>query len=467
VQVAGADLLVEASVIRDNLATAAGDGGRGVNAEHSYTDANAPTNVTIRGAVIERNRDCGVCAFGSNLVVEDTVIRDTEPTIDGVHGRGINLQPSTGLGHPSTLSVTRSVVEGNHDTGIFVSGETTVEHSVVRRTMSDAHGAFGRGILAQVDQGMPFSFSLAKSLVEDNVETGVLMLGAQSTVEATAVRRSTVGRGIGVQTERGSGITSKLSLTTSLIDDNAVEGIYMGGGETAIDASVVRATRPDAAGNFGRGLGIQGDAVTGAPSTFVMSRSLIDQNYEAGAFFMGALATIESSAIIMAPNVHPLGAPSISMKPLDDWDVPSTVTIRSTLLEASATTAIDVLSSTATIEGSIVRNTRPRPLDGLFGDSLFIDSQTRPSTAKLIATRLEHGTRSALLSWGGHALLERSEFVCHAFDFDAGTTHLGTARFEDLGGNGCGCPIPDGTCKLVTTGIAPPEPLPPSAEGSM
>ena len=36
--------------------------------------------------------------------------------------------------------------------------------------------------------------------------------------------------------------------------------------------------------------------------------------------------------------------------------------------------------------------------------------------------------------------------------------------FDNQGGNACGCPEAGNSCKVVSTGIAPPNPLPPQMQ---
>jgi hypothetical protein len=47
---------------------------------------------------------------------------------------------------------------------------------------------------------------------------------------------------------------------------------------------------------------------------------------------------------------------------------------------------------------------------------------------------------------------------CHAVDLTAEPYKLSDFAFEDRGDNACGCPA-EPPCKVVTSHIAPPEPL--------
>ena len=51
------------------------------------------------------------------------------------------------------------------------------------------------------------------------------------------------------------------------------------------------------------------------------------------------------------------------------------------------------------------------------------------------------------------------ELVCNAFDLAGEAHNEQPFEFEDIGGNGCGCPEASGACKAISAGLAPPEPL--------
>ena len=284
-------------------------------------------------------------------------------------GRGVSIEPcgaACSSLQPANVTMRTSVVDQNHDIGLWVSGsEATVESSVIRRTAPNAlYEDGGRGLSAQAcfaDNGcMPTSHSLV--------------------------------------TVRGS-----------LVASNHDYGLFVSSSEASLIDSVVGDTVPrEADQNRGRGVGVQYscDAAGGCEAT------------------AGATMDVQGSLI---ENNHDLG--------------------------------FVVTGSVATIDRSIVRNTRPCAADDLYGDGVALFSHLAPATTTVTRSRIEDSSRGGLSNFGGAASLQGTLIRCAAFDLNGETYEDLEPAFEDLGDNLCGCPEATEECRLVSAGLNPPDPV--------
>ena len=93
--------------------------------------------MTLRTSLVEQNHGVGVLVQGSQATIESTVVRDTQPRSDGTSGNGIWVQESPSTPGRASLWLRTSLVERNHDTGVFVSGsDATVESTDTPRRRS-------------------------------------------------------------------------------------------------------------------------------------------------------------------------------------------------------------------------------------------------------------------------------------------------------------------------------------------
>jgi hypothetical protein len=286
---------------------------------------------------------------------------------------------------------------------VLVAGsKATVEASVVRETLRNESQIIGHGMSLQAHSttGAPSTLQLRTSLLQHNAVAGLFVHGSEATVEASVVRENMV-RGVEVQHDSTTGASSALQLRASLVEQNYATGVLVDGSDATVEATVVRQTQLNAQGLRGRGINAQSNDTTGAPSTLALARSIIEQSHEGGVFIIGSMATIE---------------------------------------------------------GCLVRDTLPNG-EAEGGSGILVLSGTGPASAIITATRTERSALAAVAAWGAHAALGSSALVCQAFDFDYETYQGNAATLEDLGDNLCGCPEATAACKAVSAGLEPPPPL--------
>ncbi|MEQ9324546.1 MAG: right-handed parallel beta-helix repeat-containing protein, partial [Polyangiaceae bacterium] len=192
IRVFGARGVVEDTVVRDIAPLADGTDGEGITATED--DLGTP-ELTVRRSVVERTSDAGILLSGGELVVEDSVVRDIEPSpAEQIRGRGIAVQYSLVHEAPAVGEIRRTVVSDAHEYGIFVwSSEALVEHVTVRQVDAPsvdlliANGIAAIHAPAAVEGAQ---LTLRQSLSERNGQTGVHVSGSDAVIEQVLVRDS-------------------------------------------------------------------------------------------------------------------------------------------------------------------------------------------------------------------------------------------------------------------------------------
>ncbi len=377
-----------------------------------------PTAVTIEGALLEQNYGLGVFVAGSDVTIEGTVVRTTLPRAsDQTFGRGINIQVNPNTGVRATVTLRASLLEQNHDLGMFVSGsDATIEGTVVRTTLPRAADqAYGRGISIQhnPDAAQRASVTLRASLLEQNQDAGVFVSGSDASIEGTVVRGTlplmsdqTGGHGINIQDDPDTGVRASATLRASLLDQNREVGVHVTGSDAIIEGTLVRNTLPRAADQaFGRGIHIQDSPGTAGRTSLTLRASLLVQNYDIGVLVLGA---------------------------------------------------------DASIEGTVVGTTLPRACDGLFGDGIVGFASPAPASIMISNCLIESSARVGVAVFGAHAGLATTALECNVIDLNEESFGGSAGTFDDQGGSGCGCGPEQAACKTVSAGLEPPAPLEPS-----
>jgi hypothetical protein len=429
---------------------------------------NAPAALLVRRSLVEQSHDFGVAIHGGQATVEASVVRGTLPNAQGLGGRGLNAQPLGSIA--GSLLLRQSLVEQNHEVGVFVAGaELTVEASVVRDTQPETPGTAGVGVNAQAHpDGAASTLLLLTSLVERNHAVGVFVTGSNATVEASAVRNTEPddmglgGLGIGAQADEITGAASTLTLKSSLVEQSRSTGVLVEGSSATIEACAVRDTQPDTFGHFGRGVNVEPTVMTATPATLALHASLVENSHEVGVYIAGSEALVEAS-VVRATELGVLGRYSrgVNAQASMPTTAPSNLVLKSSLIEQNHECGVIITNSTATIESCAIRDTASNA-DGEYGDGLAVVAAAIPASASVTNTRISTSARAGLLAHSAHVALSESALTCHAFDLDSESSDLGPATLEDLGGNLCGCPEATARCAARSANLAPPPSVEPT-----
>jgi len=423
----------------------------------------------------------GILMTGSIDVLVDRVwVRDTG-------WRGINAQATMGA---TSMRVVGSLVEGAHGVGVYSSGsEITIEDSVVRSTLggSEPNSA---GVTTEpscpnppmCDANARNALTMNRCLLEENYNLGLGVQGSDATVSATVIRNTqpddtdvASGRGLTAVMECGGtlacvpGSGANITLSGSFLDGNSDIGIQVAGSHALIDNTVIRGTKSSSAsGKGGSGMSVQPPcAVSGCdPShrpSLTLQRSLVEQNQEVGIFLGAADAEIVGVVVrdtllattgTFGRGIHvQQSCTSAGCDPTSG----SVASINGSLFERNVEVGIAVISATARIDATLVSDTRDR--DGILGDGVVVWSHDGAASGTISNSRIEHSVRAGLSNFGASVSLSNTTIACAAFEL-AGADHESfPLSFTDEGGNACGCPDADGVCKMQSTNIEPPPAL--------
>ncbi|WP_437683894.1 right-handed parallel beta-helix repeat-containing protein [Sorangium sp. So ce131] len=423
VWVGGAKALIEQTVVR-NVADV------GIVAVDN-PDTGRRAEVDVRSSVVQGAHDIGVLVEGSDLDLFASVVRDTIPNEEPNSGRGINIQGS--MSHPgrqSVVMIRSSLIYDNHDIGISViNSELLVDATVVRGTLlapiveDTFHGyptlsGVGIAILDDEASAEPTKGTIRSSVVEDNRQTGVFVMGAAVAVEGTIVRRtqpvdeSESGEGIGVREglpparRRGD-----VGVSSSVIEWNHSAGLQAMGSTIRLDATVVRDTQPLVGSLFGVGVVVQAAPGTTERGDLTMRSSIIERNPYAGLLIAGSSALVERT-LVRDTRPAPAGdlGRGIVVQSNRSTGQQANAIIRDCVVERNHELGIAVAGSAATIENTAVRDTKPRS-DLTRGDgiSVLYDSvRGLRGDAVIRRSTVERNTHVGISVIGSDAVIERS-----------------------------------------------------------
>ena len=152
----------------------------------------------VSSSLISGNRAVGIVSSGPDMVVTSTVVRDTLPDSNGKFGRGIAAQCDLDLAGCGSLAVTSCLVQGSQSTGIYISGvPATLDGVTVRDTVTNAvgewRGEYGQAIWASCDPLLEICATLdtTASLVESCTNAGLAIRGVSGTLRSSVVRQIT------------------------------------------------------------------------------------------------------------------------------------------------------------------------------------------------------------------------------------------------------------------------------------
>ncbi|RLB63901.1 MAG: hypothetical protein DRI90_05855 [Deltaproteobacteria bacterium] len=242
--VQASEATIEASVIRDSVSAGPGHLGRGINIQDSV-DSGLPALVSVHTSVVERNSEDGLFVAGSEVTIESTVVRDTVVPPQSTSARALSIQHDVGATAPSIAVVRGSLLERSVEVGLFVTGsDVTIESTVVRSTMPDPSGTFGYGVAVQRNAvtGDPSHVMVRASQLTSHHSAGLFVTDSVVTVDGTLVT-GTVPSDAGLF---GDGLNAQFINTTpnlfvvaSRIDDSTRAGVASFGATVSLGTTLV------------------------------------------------------------------------------------------------------------------------------------------------------------------------------------------------------------------------------------
>jgi hypothetical protein len=194
--ISASDATLETTVVRTTLPNDNElSSGRGVNAQLGcwgtpaglQCSATSRASLSLVSSLVENNHHAGLHVTGSDLTMDNSVVRQTIPNAGTLHsGRGISAQllcfngPTGQQCDPATsatASVRGSLIADNHNAGLFVGGsQATVDSSIVRTTL--ATDAFGGDGIMVLTNAAAASATIHGTSIEQSTRAGLTTFGA-------------------------------------------------------------------------------------------------------------------------------------------------------------------------------------------------------------------------------------------------------------------------------------------------
>lgn len=298
VAVFGATALIENTTVRDSQLDSMGGEGNGMFFVDSL-ETNQRANVTLRASLIERAHRLGIGVLGSDVTIEGVLIRDMLP--DGMMNSGECIYASPrGKGAERPKVVVRgSVMDRCRGTGIaFMGSDGTVETTVVRGTSVGDDEIYGRGIsIDYFYKGQTAAdVTIRSSIIEKNHEFGIFVHGSRAVIESSIIRetepnKAGFGRGINMQGHPSWGLYSEGFLRGNLLEKNHETGMYIADSNVIVEDSIVQDTKTIFDSLYGDGI------VLRYGSDVDFTRVVVQRNARAGIANFSSIAKVLSSTI--------------------------------------------------------------------------------------------------------------------------------------------------------------------------
>lgn len=435
---------------------------RGVGVEATL----GPTSFTMARSLVEWTREFGVYLSATQATLDAVAVRDTQLGVAEGDGVGVMIRDDTVTGDPSSAVVRGSVLERNAYTSSFVVNSHAIfEGVLVRDTQPAQDGRFGRGIAVAFNPafGIPASAEVRASVLENNREVGLFVVGATTLIETTVVRDTArtfqgLARGIGVQNQPSS--RADVQMVQSLVERSGEMGIFVAGAALHLEGTVVRDTQSAATSTSGRGIGIQPDPTTGELGDLVVRSSVVERCHTIGIFVGAARAVVEGTLVRDVESATD-GRFGRGICAQDDVALAARadLVLRASAVHGCRDSGVVVIGSDGAIAGTLVTTVSGRSADGLFGDGVDAFSLDGPASVTLDASRIEANARAGLAVFGADVTLSNSAFECNPIQLDVETFENLAPSLSDEGGNACACASPPEECRASSSNLAPPEPL--------
>ncbi|MDF1565433.1 MAG: right-handed parallel beta-helix repeat-containing protein [Deltaproteobacteria bacterium] len=381
----------------------------------------------------------GKCA---EEVILDVVPGSTQPGALMFDGK-IDIEGITFTGHllgaavlqQGQMVLTEVLIEANQDLGLYAAdagSEIVLRRSVVRGTRPSAGKTHGWGGSAEPGGRIV----LEESELVDNLGTGLFATGGASLEIVDSIIWNTTtdtggrtGHGVHVQ----SGATALLR--GSLVAGSHTLGLYASspGTEVRAENTVVRDTLPNGAGAFGIGAQVDfGASLTLVDSTIARSAVM-------GIFAMDTRTTLDLERVTLRHNPttpQPGGTRALMVQ-----QGPTVTATDLAIFEAAeAAVVVAGAGANATIDGLMIRDTRPSSL-GESGQGLWVVDAAQATVSD--GAILDNRTRGVIVMENGASATFDGLIV-------EGTIPSSPTARPDMGGIPMGFDVHDGgnaTCR--------------------
>jgi hypothetical protein len=298
------DIRVEGALVRDIAPRPSDDFfGRAANFQIEATGGRG--TATVVGSVFLRSTEVAVFVMGADVVLESTLVSGTVPRLaDGEFGMGVAAQDHSPTLERSDLSIVGSVIEKSHNSGVFIgASDVYMERTIVRETEPNPSGLLGRGINIQDNAvtGQRSNGTVLGSLIENNYEIGIMIAGADVSLEGVLVldvkptpTLALGGRGLNIQANVVNGQRASATVAYCHFDGMVENAIFVAGADAIIESTRIHNTLASPSGIYGDGI-VAIDLLGGTSA--LIDNCSIKNNTRAGVSGFGAVVSISGSDI--------------------------------------------------------------------------------------------------------------------------------------------------------------------------
>jgi len=306
----GGRLDVHESVIRNTQPAPSGSLGFAISGVCDYQGTGGCPDVTVSRSLISANQEIGVGVVGGSLHVSDSVIRDTRANANsGLAGVGIQAQCDTSVPSCPVLTVTGSVLSNNRSAGIMSMAESTlVADTVVADTQAhESNGQRGNGLVVQCDPSTEVcgDVTVTCSLLDGNHTAGVSLVGVPALLSHTIIRSTQAqpsddrgGQGLLVQCDLVSRECTDASLVHLAVVENTLTGIFQFGASVEMLGGYVAYTAPEPSSEE-EGVGYLAQCDNAIPScpTVAMDGALFEGLHAEGLELFGGTYALSRTSV--------------------------------------------------------------------------------------------------------------------------------------------------------------------------
>lgn len=366
----------------------------------------------------------------------------------------------------SSFRVTRSLVEGAGQGGIYALGASAVvDGCAIRDSRSNGNAdVLGIGASTNAETGRRATLVLRGSVLEGHQGVGLYVGVSDVIMDATVVRDTQTnpasqlaGPGLVAQDWHDSVRASELQVTRSVIEANLLAGVYVSGAIVTMEDTTIGDTQPTPAGVLGYGVYLEPQPESLSDSTVTLRTSTIARNHTVNISQFSSSLGLEA-VHCLAANPRPsdgFHGRCVNVQPLPGGSRPQ-VTIRSSVVADSRDLAVYLQNADATIERTLAVGTLPRAADDLHGDGF---ATAGSSMVALVGNEVRESSRAALAVFGGTVTLRTNDLVCNPIDFVAQEALDGQVQLDDRGGNRCYCEAEEWRCRRFPGEVGAPDPL--------
>jgi hypothetical protein len=326
-------------------------------------EAHGPLSMT--GSLVENATSEGIVGSGGPWTVEASLVRGIRPRAsDGAYGVGLSLNQG------AKSSFHDLVVEQVHFAALAIqSADAAVDGFVARDVSSEvASRNYGFGLLFV---GAPPGSTVTAShvLVERVRVSGVVAAGHvtlsldDALVRDVDVTEASGGFGFGISTQLqpGSADMPAVTIHRSLVERSHGVGVEAASATLTFDHGSVRDVLADSTGNVGFGINVEPDGATGAKSAATITASILERNVGSGVSVLSSTATVSGSVVRGTAAPADANLVGTGIQATDQGGPAASIQVLACVVASNVGGGIMVSGSQADIEHTVVRDTAPLP----------------------------------------------------------------------------------------------------------